>query len=117
MRKLDGRTQYIGCTATAEEGALLYARELGTEASAAAAAAAAGAAAESMTVAEAEQAATAEGLTLVRSSRSRSGFEGVYLLRENPLGPGRQHTRLDFMAGRPGPGVRGRVGGGAARGV
>ena len=27
----------------------------------------------------------------------------VYLLRENPLGPGRQHTRLDFMAGRLGP--------------
>ncbi|EOD32272.1 hypothetical protein EMIHUDRAFT_123006, partial [Emiliania huxleyi CCMP1516] len=84
MRKLDGRTQYIGCTATAEEGALLYARKLGTEASAAAAAAAAGAAAaaagaaaESMTAAEAEQAATAEGLTLVRSSRSRSGFENV----------------------------------------
>ena len=41
----------------------------------------------------------------------------VYLLRENPLGPGRQHTRLDFMAGRLGPGVGGRVGGGAARGA
>ena len=38
-----------------------------------------------------------------------------YLLRENPLGPGRQHTRLDFMAGRLGPEVGGRVGGGAAR--
>ena len=79
-RALDGRTQYIGCTATAEEGALLYARKLGTEASAAAAAAAAGAAAaaaESMTAAEAEQAAAAEGLTLVRSSRFSTGFEGV----------------------------------------
>ena len=41
----------------------------------------------------------------------------VYLLRENPLGPGRQHTQLDFMAGRLGPGVGGRVGGGAARGA
>ena len=43
----------------------------------------------------------------------------VYLLRENPLGPGRQHTRLDFMAGRLalGPVIGGRVGGGAARGA
>ena len=76
-----------GCTATAEEGALLYARELGTEASAEAAAAAA---AESMTAAEAEQAAAAEGLTLVRSSRSSTGFQGVYA---RPKGRGFKVTR------------------------
>ena len=32
----------------------------------------------------------------------------VYLLRENPLGPGRQHTRLDIMGGRVGPVIGGR---------
>ena len=41
----------------------------------------------------------------------------VYLLRENPLGPGRQHTRLDFMAGRLGPGVGVRIGWVAAEGA
>ena len=41
----------------------------------------------------------------------------VYLLRENPLGPGRQHTRLDFMAGRLGPGVGVRFGWVAAQGA
>ena len=39
------------------------------------------------------------------------------LLRENPLGPGRQHTRLDFMAGRLGPGVGVRIGWVAAQGA
>ena len=51
------------------------------------------------------------------NARKRFTCERVYLLRENPLGLGRQHTRLDFMAGRLGPGVGGRVGGGAARGA
>ena len=41
----------------------------------------------------------------------------MYLLRENPLGPGRQHTRLDFMAGRLGPGVGVRFGWVAAQGA
>ena len=55
--------------------------------------------------------------SIARGEELRPFLSSVYLLRENPLGPGRQHTRLDFMAGRLGPGVGGRVGGGAARGA
>ena len=54
-------SEYLGATATAEEAALLYARHLGPEASAAAAAAAV-----PLTAMEAEQLAAEEGLTLVR---------------------------------------------------
>jgi hypothetical protein len=68
-----GVSEYLGTAATAEEAALLYARHLGPEASAAAAAAAA----VPLTAVEAEQLAAEEGLMLVRTSQSQTGFKGV----------------------------------------
>ena len=70
--KCAGTNELLGITATAEEAALLYARRLGPEASASAAATA-----ELMTAAEVEHLAAAEGLTLVRSSRSQTKWKGV----------------------------------------
>eukprot|EP00966_Prymnesium_polylepis_P005484 125531-Prymnesium_polylepis.1 len=60
--------------AAAEGAALLVARHLGPEASAAEAAAASS---EEMTAEEARRLAAAEGLALVPSSKGQTGFKGV----------------------------------------
>ena len=74
-----GRSIYVGVYATPEEAALVLAR---TPEGRAAAAAAAAAAAEppqpSLTAEEAVAQAEAEGLTLLRSSSSNSGYRGVH---------------------------------------
>ena len=73
-----GQAVSIGSFATAEEAALVLARTPeGRAAVAAAAAAAAPPAPPPMTAEEALRQAEAEGLTLVRSERSNSGFRGV----------------------------------------
>ena len=76
-----GRIHRLGNFATAEQGALCYARHIGKEAAetaAAAAAVSAAVAAGSMTAAEACEAAASEGLTLVPANTA-SGFKGVTL--------------------------------------
>ena len=68
----DGGLHNLGYFATAEEAALAVARFLGAEECAAAAAAQA-----TMTAEEALRLAEAEGLVLLRSSKSATGFTGV----------------------------------------
>ena len=83
--------KWLGSASTAEGAALLYARFLGPEASAAEAAEAAAAAvttaaAAPLTAEEALQLAAAEGLTLVRSSQSHTGYMGVTLVTGKHVG-------------------------------
>jgi hypothetical protein len=68
----NGKTRHLGIFATPEEAALCYARHVGAER----------AAAEArgdgpLTADEARAAAAAEGLELMPSSRSETGFKGV----------------------------------------
>ena len=70
-----GKDVTLGFFETAEEAALAYART--PEAHAAVAAAAASPAPPPMTTEEALRLAEAEGLTLVRSESSRTGYKGV----------------------------------------
>ena len=63
--------------ATPEEAALCYARHIGAERAAAEAADARIAAPQPLTADEARAAAAAEGLELVPSARSKTGFKGV----------------------------------------
>jgi len=70
-----GRSVSLGYYATAEEAALAYARS--PEAQAAVAAAAAPPAPPPMTAEEALRQAEAEGLTMVRSESSATGYKGV----------------------------------------
>jgi len=70
----NGKQRYIGTFATPEEAALCYARRVGAER---AAAEAAQAPQQPLTADEARAAATAEGLELVLSAKSKTGFKGV----------------------------------------
>ena len=87
----NGKTCYLGTFATPEEAALCYARHVGAERAAAEAAEASVAGPRPLTADEARAAAAAEGLELVPSSRSETGFKGVrksggrfeVLIREN----------------------------------
>ena len=72
------QNKYLGSAATALEAALLYARQLGPNGSAEAAATEKSRSTERMTAEQAEAQAEAEGLTLVRSVRNKTGFAGVY---------------------------------------
>ena len=65
--------------ATAEEAALYYARHVGAERAAAEAAEARVAMQQPLTADEARAAAAAEGLELMPSSKSKTGFKGVSL--------------------------------------
>ena len=86
---------YLGSFATPEEAALSYARHIGAERAAAEAAEARVKGPEQLTADEARAAAAAEGLELVPSSSSETGFRGVHkrggkyeaYIREN----GKQH--------------------------
>jgi len=71
----DGKNVTLGFFATAEEAALVYART--PEARVAVAAAAAPPAAPPLTAEEALRQAEAEGLTLMRSKSSKTGYKGV----------------------------------------
>ena len=73
-----GKTVHLGSYATAEEAALCYARTPEAQ-GAVAAAAAAPPKPPPLTAEEAVQQAEAEGLTLLRSERSNSGYSGVHL--------------------------------------
>ena len=68
---------YLGTFATAEEAALCFARSIGAERAAAEAAEARREGPGLLSADEARAAAAAEGLELVPSSRTTSGFEGV----------------------------------------
>jgi hypothetical protein len=70
----NGKQRYIGTFVTPEEAALCYARRVGAER---AAAEAAQAPQQPLTADEARAAATAEGLELVLSAKSKTGFKGV----------------------------------------
>ena len=74
----DGMEVNLGSYATAEEAALCYARTPEAQ-GAVAAAAAAPPKPPPLTAEEAVQQAEAEGLTLLRSERSNSGYSGVHL--------------------------------------
>jgi flagella basal body P-ring formation protein FlgA len=76
----NGKLLHLGTFATREEAALCYARSIGAERAAAEAAEAAEArdnGQQPQTADEARAAAAAEGLELVPSSRSETGFKGV----------------------------------------
>jgi hypothetical protein len=73
----NGKPRYLGTFATPEEAALCYARHIGAERAAAWAAEARVAAPQPLTADEARAAAAAEGLELVPSSVSETGFKGV----------------------------------------
>ena len=74
----NGQTRHLGTFATPEEAALCYARRAGAARAAIEAAEARIAATlQPLTADEARAAATAEGLELVPSSRSKTGFKGV----------------------------------------
>eukprot|EP00900_Chrysochromulina_parva_P009099 jgi/Chrpa1/18190/Chrysochromulina_OHIO_Genome00023911-RA len=78
VRIQDNRKKcYLGIFATPEEAALCYARHIGAKRAAAEAAAARGKGPQSLTADEARAAAAAEGLELVPSSNSETGFRGV----------------------------------------
>ena len=77
----NGKTLYLGIFTTPEEGALCYARRLGAERAAAEAAEARGEGPRGLTADEARAAAAAEGLELVLSSSTNSGFEGVCMVK------------------------------------
>jgi ubiquitin/hemin uptake protein HemP len=77
----NGKSRFLGNFATPEEAALCYARHIGAERAAAEAAEAADAriaAPQPLTADEARAAAAAEGLELVPSAKSKTGFKGVY---------------------------------------
>ena len=80
--KRGGKLVYLGAFATAEEAALSYAR-----AQAAVAAAAAPPAPPPMTAEEALRQAEAEGLTLLKSDGSSTGYKGVCLDRKMKTKP------------------------------
>ena len=73
----NGKQRYISIFATPEEAALCYARSIGAERAAAEAAEARDNGQQPLTADEARAAAAAEGLELVPSSRSETGFKGV----------------------------------------
>ena len=77
--KENGKTRYLGTCATAEEAALYYARHVGAERAAAEAAEARVAVQQPLTTDEARASAAAEGLELMPSSSSKTGFKGVSL--------------------------------------
>jgi ubiquitin len=74
----NGKSRHLGNFATPEEAALCYARHIGAERAAAEAADARIAAPQPLTADEARAAAAAEGLELVPSASSETGFRGVY---------------------------------------
>ena len=80
-----GTKVHLGQFATAEEAALCYARS--PEAQAAVAVAAAAPAPPPMTAEEALRQAEAEGLTLLRSESSGSGYKSVYFNRKAKARP------------------------------
>ena len=73
----NGKQRYLGSFASAEEAALCYARHVGAGRAAAEAAEARGAVPQPLTADEARATAAAEGLELVPSASSESGFKGV----------------------------------------
>ena len=73
----NGKQHYLGRFATPEEAALCYARYVGAKRAAAEAAKARVAVPQPLTPDEARAAAVAEGLELVPSSSSESGYKGV----------------------------------------
>jgi hypothetical protein len=72
------KQRHLGMFATPEEAALCYARFIGAERAAAEAAEARGKGPQPLTANEARAAAAAEGLELVPSSSSETGFKSVY---------------------------------------
>eukprot|EP00900_Chrysochromulina_parva_P025810 jgi/Chrpa1/7863/Chrysochromulina_OHIO_Genome00016453-RA len=74
----DGKLRHLGSFATPEEAALCYARHVGAERAAAEAAVARAAEPEPLTADEAIAAAVAEGLELVPSSSTETGFRFVF---------------------------------------
>ena len=86
-----GKPKYVGSFVTAEEAALCVART--PEARAAAAAAAAPPPPPPLTVEEALQQAEAEGLTLLRSESSNSGFKCVRFKSGNRMKPYKAELR------------------------
>ena len=79
--KSSGKRYHLGMFATPEEAALSYARHIGAERAAAEAVEARGKGLDLLTANEARAAAAAEGLELVPSSSSETGFKGVYKSR------------------------------------
>jgi hypothetical protein len=77
----NGTKLYLGTFATAEEAALGYARSIGAERAAAEAAGARREGQWLLSADEARAAAASEGLNLVLSSSTNSGFEGVCKLK------------------------------------
>ena len=75
----NGTQRYLGTFASAGEAALSYARHVGAERAAAEAAEARVAVPQPLTADEARAAAAAEGLELVTSASSETGFKGVYV--------------------------------------
>jgi len=73
----NGKSRHLGTFATPEEGALCYARHIGVERAAAEAADARIAAPQPLTADEVWAAAAAEGLELVTSAKSKTGFKNV----------------------------------------
>ena len=73
----NGKQRYLGIFATPEEAALCYVRHIGAARAAAEAAEARGEGLQPLTAPEATAAAAAEGLELVPSLSSATGFKGV----------------------------------------
>ena len=92
--KRGGRLSYLGAFATVEEAALCYARTPEAQAAVAAgAAAAAPPALPPLTAEEAQAQAEAEGLTLLKSASSSTGFKGVALEIHHKTKPYRAEVR------------------------
>ena len=82
-KKEKGKQRHLGTFATPEEAALCYARHIGAKRAAAEAAEARVAVPQPLTAGEARAAAAAEGLELVPSSITKTGFKYVH---PNPVG-------------------------------
>ena len=87
--RVEGRMQYFGNYATAEEAALTYARHVGREQAAQEAAEAA----PPMTAAEVLARAAEEGLMLVRAD-NKAGYKGVYI-KQGKTRPYQLQIRVD----------------------